>query len=248
MLRQALANPKDADLAASQIGRHDRHLMAFMADLEGALERLSASRQNSNVAGALASIGPPAHEIVVRRLVDPATRGPMCRVLAGDANADADARKALLEVPTTARDDDACVEAVVGMAAADDEALAWLAERGETGLLGAAGKDKRLACPRLKVAWASALATRPKDVYPALSVPLGYATRRCASDLDGVLADTLLHRSAARGVVVMGLDPYAFNAGSLTATCAALRSIGSIGGTQLLRERVSDTLAHACSR
>jgi hypothetical protein len=248
MLRDALASPRDADLAASQMGRHDPHLTVFMADLERALERLSASKQNSNLAAALASIGPPAHDVVVRRLVDPSTRPAMCLVLANDPSADADATKALLEAPTTARDDEACVRAVVGMVAASDDALRWLAERGETGLLGAAGKDTRLNCSRLRQVWVSALATRPKDAYPAMSVPLGDATRRCAPFLDGVLADTLAHRPAARALIVQALDPFAPYGDALVATCAALRSIGPFGDTQLLRDRLAQTLSRVCTQ
>jgi hypothetical protein len=247
MFRQALADPKEADLAASELERHDVHLAAFTADLEGALERVAASRQNGNVIEALVSIGPPAHGAVLRRLADPATRSAMCRGMASK-EADADTRRALLEAPATSRDDEACVDAVVSQAAGDGATLAWLAERGETGLLGAAGKDKRLACPTLRDAWTKAFAARARDEYGALSVPLGYATKRCAAEMDGLLADVLLHRPAARSVVVKGIDPFGFYRDSLARTCAALRSIGPINDTQVVRDRATDALYHACTQ
>jgi hypothetical protein len=247
MLREALADPKDADSAASEMGRHDAHLVAFTADLEAALERLSASQQNGNVTEVLASIGPAAHAAIVRRLVDPATRGSMCRGIASK-QADADAQQALLDVPADARDDEACVDAAVGLAAAGDAAVTWLAERGEPGLLGAAGKDKRLGCPKLRDAWTKAFAARPRDTYPALAVPLGYATRRCAAEMDGLLADLLVHRPAARGVVVRAIDPFGPYRGALRRTCAALRSVGPISDTEVVRDRAADTLSHACTQ
>ena len=246
VLKDGLADPKRADLAASAMQKGDPRLVAFLADLEGALIRLSASPQNLNVATALASIGPPAHESLIRRLVDASTRNAMCRGIASPA-ADADARKALLAVPEGARDAPSCVDAVVHVAAEDESVLTWLAVQGEPGLLGAAGGSPALSCARLHVAWTKALAARPAEAYPALTVPLGYAVKRCSAEMDGVLADAIVRLPNTRSVVVEAVDPFATYGGALQATCAVLPSVASSGhDSAIVRERASDALLHAC--
>ena len=245
LLHQALADPKRADRAASAMGKHDPHLLPFLADLEGALVRLSASSQNVNVASTLASVGAPARAAVERRLVDASTRGAMCMGIASGA-ADNDARSALTEVPQEARDAPACVEAAVRAAADDEAALAWLAERAEPGILGAAGKGSALSCARLHVAWVKAFAARPPSAYSALTVPLGYAATRCAPEIDGILADAIVHAPASRTLVVQAIDPFTSYGGGLHATCAALPLIASGPDTAVVRERASDALLHAC--
>ena len=85
MLRGGLADPKRADLAASAVVRHDARLVPFIPDLEQALVRLSATLQNFNVSSALASVGKPAHDAIVRRLGDASTRGAMCRGIASNS-------------------------------------------------------------------------------------------------------------------------------------------------------------------
>jgi hypothetical protein len=246
VLKVGLADPKRADLAASGMRKGDAHLAAFVADLEAALVRLSASAQNLNVSSALASIS-PARDAIVRRLVDASTRGAMCRGI-GTATAHRDARESLLAVPETARDAPACVDAVVGFAADEDTALAWMAVRGEPGLLGAAGSSDRLPCPRLHVAWTQALASRPPEVYSALTVPLAYAVKRCAPEMDGVLADALVHLPATRSVVVQALDPFGAHDGALHATCAALPAVATgRRDSPIVRERATDALNHLCT-
>jgi hypothetical protein len=245
MLKGALVDPKRADLAAAAMGKGDPHLTPFAAELEAALVRLSASPQNVNLATALASIGVPAHAAVERRIVDASSRGAMCAGLAS-AQSSEDARKTLLAVPESARDAPSCVEAVVVVAASDESALAWLATTGEPGLLGGAGRSNSMPCASLHEAWVKALASRPASAYSALSVPLGYAVTRCPAQLDGVLADAIVHVPAAHRVVVDAIDPFASYGGSLHATCAALPTITSGKDSAVIRERASDALAHAC--
>jgi hypothetical protein len=245
MLRAGLANPKRADVAASAMQKHEPHLGAFVGDLEAALVRLSASPDNVNVASTLASVGPAARPSVQRLLADASTRKAMCRGIAS-GGADADARSALIEVPEAARDDVACVDAVVRVSADDEKVLSWLAERGEPGLLGAAGKSSALPCPRLHFAWGKAFAARPPESYKALTVPLAYATKRCPADMDGVLADTLQRLPAAHEVVVRAIDPFETYGDGLRATCAALPAVAGGRDVALVKERASDTLMHAC--
>jgi hypothetical protein len=245
MLREALADPKLADLAASGMGRRESHLLSFLADLDGALVRLSASTQNFNVSSALASMGPSARQTIERRLLDPSTRAAMCRGIASN-DAETDAHKALLSVPEKARDDPACVDAVARVAAQDEAALVWLGERGEPGLLSAAGKDDALPCAKLHVVWVKAFLARPATLYSALTVPLSYAVKRCAAEMDGVLADAIVRLPATHGVVVEAIDPWANYSGALQATCAALVSVASGRDTAFVRERASDALFHAC--
>ncbi|HZU84794.1 MAG TPA: hypothetical protein VE987_17810 [Polyangiaceae bacterium] len=246
MIRRGLADPRRADLAASAMPKSDPRLLPFLPDLEAALVRLSASTQNFNVSSTLASIGPPAREAIERRIVDASTRGAMCRGAASRL-ADPDARRVLLGVPEAARDAPSCVDAVVRIAADDDAALSWMAVDGEPGLLGAAGKSHELPCPRLHVAWTKALASRRPEAYPALTVPLGYAVQRCTAEMDGVLADAIVHLPATRATVVEAIDPFGSYGKGLPATCAALPEIA--GGTRdsaIVRERAGDALSHAC--
>jgi hypothetical protein len=245
LMHEGLADPRRADLAAAAIEGTEGRQAAFLDDLDGALVRLGASQQNVNVASALASIGPVAHAAVVRRLADASTRTAMCRGIASP-KADRDARRALLEVPESARDAGACVEAVVRIAADDDVALAWVAERGEPGLLGAAGTSALLPCPRLHWIWTKALSDRPADVYAALKVPLGYAVKRCPAEMDGVLADAIVRLPLTHGVVVDAIDPFAAYDGALHATCAALPAVAVGRDPLIVRERASDALGHAC--
>ena len=245
MMHEALADPKRADRAASVLSKRDGRLAPFLTDLENALIRLSATPQNVNVASALASIGLPARAAVERRLVDASTRGSMCVGIASP-RADDDARKALIGVPEIARDAPACVDAVVRVAADDEATLTWLAGRGEPGLLGAAGKSAAMPCARLHVAWVQAFAARTVNSYPALTVPLGYAVTRCAPEMDGVLADAIVHLPAAHGVVVEAIDPFASYGDALRATCAALQAIAGGRDTPVVRERATDALTHTC--
>jgi hypothetical protein len=245
MLRDGLADPKRADLAASAVDRHDARLVPFVADLEQALVRLSATLQNFNVSSALASVGKPAHDAIVRRLGDASTRGAMCRGIASK-DADADARRALMDAPESGRDSPSCVNAVVQLATEDDATLAWMAEKGEPGLLGAAGKEERLPCARLHVAWTKALTTRPVEVYSALTVPLGYAVKRCTPEMDGVLADAVVHLPATHALLVQAIDPFTGYGSALRATCAALPMIAGGRDAAVVRERANDVLNHAC--
>jgi len=245
MLRQGLADPTRADLAASAMEKHDAHLVAYVPDIESALQRLSASLQNFHVSSALASVGPPAHDAIVRRLADASTRGSMCRGIAS-TDADPDARKTLLAAPVASRDADACVDGVVHIASEDAPTLTWLAEQGEPGLLGAASKSETIPCPKLHVLWARVLATRSSDAYSALTVPLGYAVKRCATDMDGVLADAIANLPATRPVVVAAIDPFTGYGTALKATCAALPTVVAGRDSAIVRERASDALVHVC--
>jgi hypothetical protein len=245
-LKDGLSDPRRADLAAGAMHKGDVRLVAFLSDLESALVRIAASAQNLNVASTLASIGPAARDSITRRLTDASTRGAMCRGIAS-RSADPDARRALLAVAEGARDAPSCVDAVVRTAADDDAALGWLATQGEPGLLGAASNSVALSCPRLHVAWTKALASRPADVRSALTVPLGYAVKRCAPEMDGVLADAIVHLPATRSVVVAALDPFGAYGGALQATCAALPAVvAGAHDSAIVRERASDALSHAC--
>ena len=245
MLRGGLGDPRRADLAASAVDKHDARLVPFVDALEQALMRLSATLQNFNVSSALAAVGKPAHEAVVRRLKDASTRGAMCRGITSK-DADADARKALTEAPESSRDSPSCVNAVVALAAEDDQTLWWLAEKGEPGLLGAAGKDERLPCARLHAAWTRALTARPVESYSALTVPLGYAVKRCTAEMDGVVADAIAHLPATHAFVVEAIDPFTGYGNALRATCAALPMIAGGRDAAVVRERATDALDHAC--
>jgi hypothetical protein len=246
MLRDGLADPKRADLAASAVDKHDARLIVFVPDLEAALDRLSASMQNYNVSSALSAIGPAANMAISRRLADASTRGAMCRGIASP-DASTDARKALLQVPVSSRDAVGCVDAVVHIAAEDEATLDWLGDHGEPGLLGAAGKTETMPCPKLHVVWTRALASRAAAEYSALTVPLGYAIKRCAADMDGVIADSIVHLPATHAFVILAIDPFEGYGKALRATCAALPRVAGDGrDSAVVRERATDALYHGC--
>jgi hypothetical protein len=245
-LRAGLLDPSRAEDAASVMGRRDSHLVPFVTDIEAALARLAAGRNNVALASVLASVGPEGDAPVTRRLEDATTRGAMCRGI-GSPDASVDARRVLMNVPASSRDDASCVEAVLKFASDDDAALDWLARSSEPGLLSAAGSHDEFPCARLKPLWASALATRPAATHSMLTVPLLSSVRRCASTLDPVLAEGLDHDPAAYALIVSGIDPYGAETQDLHTTCAVLRSGAGARGSSLTRERASEAIAHGCA-
>jgi hypothetical protein len=225
--------------------RHDDHIGAFVDAIEGALVRLNASTDNTAIANALACAGPPAHAALGRRLADASTRGPMCRGIA-QRDASADAKKALLAVPSSSRDDAACVDAVVKLAATDDDALEWLATTGEPGMLSAAGKNETVPCVRIQKAWGRALATRPVEIYRALEVALSAALARCTAELDPVLADAITKTPKTIALVVDAVDPYDAYGRNLRKTCDAITKTINQADSPKVRERGHDALEHGC--
>ena len=246
-LKTGLSDPLRAEAAASAMGRGDVHLATFVADLEGALSRLSASLQNAAIATDLASVGPPARPAIIRRLADPATRGAICRGIAS-TDASIDARKALLDVPVDSRNDRWCVDAVVRVAADGDEALLWLAKTGEPGLLGAAGSNDIMPCARLHTLWSKAIEQRAPATHSSLVVALGYALKRCPTEMDGVVADAITRLPAAHALVINAIDPFADYVAALKATCALLPKLVTGGDSAIVREHAADTLTHGCRK
>lgn len=245
-LRSGLADPARAEEAASVMGRKDPHLVPFVADIESALVRLAAGRNNVALASVLASVGPAGDPAVTRRLEDVATRGAMCRGI-GSPDASTDARRVLTSVPGSSRDNTSCVEAVLKLAIESDSTLEWLATSAEPGLLSAAGSHDEFPCTRLRPLWATALTARPATTHSMLTVPLLSSVRRCATTLDPVLADGLVRDPAAYGLIVSGIDPYGSETQDLKATCAALRSSAGAKGGSLTRERASEAISHGCA-
>ncbi len=245
LLRSGLADPMRAESAASVMARKDGHLAAFVPDLDSALVRLAAGENSVAIAAVLASAGPAASITVQRRLEDPATRGAMCRGI-GAPDASADARRVLMSVPTASRDNESCVEAALKMAADNDAALEWLASTAEPGLLGAAGKSGEFACARLRTVWSNAFATRPSNLYAALTVPLENAIKRCAPEMDKVLAAALVRQPPTHSLVVAAVDPYGGETADLKATCVALKSVAAGRDSSTVRSRASDALSHGC--
>jgi cyanate permease len=103
-----------------------------------------------------------------------------------------------------------------------------------------------MPCAQLHVAWVQAFTSRPAAQYSALTVPLGYAVTRCAPQMDGVLADAIVHHPAAHALVVAAIDPFTSYGDGLRATCAALPAVAGGTDTPVVRERATDALLHAC--
>ncbi|MBS2017217.1 MAG: hypothetical protein JST00_30320 [Deltaproteobacteria bacterium] len=244
LLRAGLADPTRADAASSALPRGNPLLVQFTGDLENAVVRLSAGSRGSIVAGVLASIGPPAHAHVERRLLDPKTRGGMCDGI-GLPEASGDAKSILLAVPPEGRDHQSCINVVLTMAATEDVLLAWLATGAEPGLLSAAAKGT-LPCARLATIWNKGLVERPAESHAALAVPLQLSIKRCAVTLDPVLGDLLTKAPRSRGAILLAIEPFSDMA-DLKQTCKAMRGGWVAGEPPRVRDRAQDALAHGCT-
>ncbi len=245
LLRTGLAQPGRADIAASAMQRRDPLLATFVPDLEAALARVAGGAQGAVIGGILASVGPAAHSAIEHRLNDGASRGAMCQGIASQ-DASADARGILVGVPPESRDNMSCVAAVVALVQSDDPALLWLAEKGEPGLLGAVGKNTQFPCARVHTLWQKAFSQRGAQSYHALEVPLSYAIKRCATALDGILSDAIVHIPAAHGIIVAAIDPYGSETRDLKATCVVLPTMTGRGELAKTRERAGDEILHGC--
>jgi hypothetical protein len=245
LLRAGLADPTRADIAASIMGRRDVHLAEFVPDLEASLVRIAASGRNGAVASVLASAGAHAVPAVQRRLEDPATRGAICRGI-GSPDASEEARRALMSAPTTSRNNESCVQAVLRLSADSDAALDWLAKTAEPGLLSAAGRSEEFPCARVKVLWTTALGARAPAEHGGLTVPLTNAVNRCAPQMDSTLADALANAPMTHALVVAAVDPFGSEIADLKATCSALRTVAHGGDSSIVRERADEALTHGC--
>jgi hypothetical protein len=244
-LRTGLGSPLRAEETASVMTRRDPHLVAFLPDLEGALVRLAASKHNTALTAVLASIGPEADAALTRRLADSSTRGALCRGI-GSPDASSNARRVLMRVPPSSRDDESCVEAALITAAHDDTALDWLASNAEPGLLSAAGEREVFACTKLATVWGKALASRPPEAARALTVPLRNAVSRCARTLDPVLAAALGQEGSPYDLIVAGIDPFGTETQDLPQTCAALKTFYAAKGNAFSREQARAAVFHGC--
>ncbi len=245
MLREGLANPNRAEAAATAMTRTDSLLATFVSDIEGAMSRLSAGASGGSLGALLASIGPPAHAAVERRLKDGASRGAMCSGIASP-DTSADAKGVLLAVPSESRDHALCVNAVVSMAASDDSAITWLSAVAEPGLLSQVAKSSIVPCSRLHTLWTKALAGRTTQVYSGLTVPINLSIKRCADVMDGVLSDALLHVPGVRATIVQAIDPYGAETGQLKETCKRLPQVANGPDAPIVRERALDQIQHGC--
>ena len=160
------------------MAKHDPHLAPFVGDLEGALVRLSATPQNVNVSSTLAERRAAGART---RLSSGAlwTRRRVARCARGIASprtrrrrAQGAARRAGGRPRRAARASTPSVR----VAADDETALAWLAEQGEPGLLGAAGKEPSGCRAHACTSHGRERSPRARaSAYAALTVPLGYA-------------------------------------------------------------------------
>jgi hypothetical protein len=245
LLREGLANPNRAEAAASAMARKDVLLATFVADIEGAMSRLSAGASGGSLGALLASIGPPAHAAVERRLKDGASRGAMCSGISAP-DTSPDARAVLLAVPSESRDHTLCVIAVVVMAVTDDATITWLASSAEPGLISSVAKASNVPCARIHTLWTKAFAGRTAQIYSALTVPINLSIKRCTDIMDGVLSDALQHVPGVRATIVQAIDPYGPETGQLKETCKLLLGIANGADAPIVRERALDQVQHGC--
>lgn len=244
LLKGALVDPQRAEIAAQSMTRRDPNLVPFVPELEQGVTRLSGGSRGGTVAAVLASVGPPAHGAVERRLMDAKTRGAMCDGMSVP-DASNDAKSTLLAVPIQGRDHQSCVNVVMSLAATDDAVLGWLGVNAEPGLLNAAGKGT-LPCPRMMIAWKRALLERPPETFAALTVPLSIAIKRCSSAFDPMIAEVLNGAPSSRATVVMAIDPFGSETTEMPLTCKVLGPIARSGESARVRERAEDATTHAC--
>jgi hypothetical protein len=244
-IRSGLANPARADVTASVMTRKDPHVDAFVPELASALQRLAASRDNTAIAGVLASAGAAGDPVVARRLEDGATRAAMCRGIGSPDSSD-NARRVFMSVSVNGRDHESCVETALSLAKDDDAAMNWLAQNAEPGLLSAAGARQEFPCSRLSLVWTKALASRPGTSGTGLTVPLHHALARCGRALDPVLAAALTQQPSAYELIVAGIDPFGTETSDLPQTCAALKPHYASRGNAFTRERARAAVTHGC--
>lgn len=245
LLKAALADPTQAEIATSVLPRRDPRVGPLVPDLESAVVRLSASKRGGIVAGVLASLGPVGHAAVQRRLEDPKTRGSMCDGI-GLPEASGDAKSLVLAVPAEARDHESCVGVVVEMAKTENVVVGWLGSSAEPGLLSAVAKGT-LACPRVALIWEKALTDRPPETHAALNVPLHLSMKRCASALDPTLAELLAKAPRSRACIIQALDPFGSETADLKQTCAGLRKGWHHGESARVRARAEEALSRGCT-
>jgi hypothetical protein len=246
ILHTGFQDPDRAETAASAVSGQDPAIAPFVPDIEASIERVAATGRTFSLAAVLAAAGPAAHEAVVHRLNDKATRGAMCGGIAGP-NGSADARAALRAVPSASRDDATCVTSVVTVASTDDVTLHWLAREAEPGLIGAASRLSTLDCSRAQRLWTEAIAVRARVLGNALTVPLSDAIKRCPAAMDGVLADAIRTKPDAVATVVGAFDPFSPDDAALRATCQALPLVASSAATPVTKERAANAVLHGCT-
>lgn len=244
LLKSALQDPTRADAAASAMKRGSPTLTQFIPDLASALGRAEGTRP-SVAAAILASVGGAASPVIEQRLIDPSTRGAMCRGI-GSTDSSAESRAVLLRVSTDARDDVGCLEAVASLALVDTNVFDWVAKSGEPGLLRHIGTANFMPCATLAKLWSTVIERRPTSDHGALAIPLDAAIKRCPWEMDAVLAPPLANDALAP-LVIAGIDPYDRSTRELKTTCAALAvAQHSAKIPRRSIERAQDALSHAC--
>lgn len=244
VLRQGLQDPEHADKAAGAMTRRAPQVVPFLGDLGSAMAKLGSSNRSAVLAGLIASAGPAAAPVVEARLADGGTRAAMCRGLA-ITEASLEARAVLRSSPGY-RDDPACLDVLMKLAADDASWFTWLAKDAEPGLLSAAGKDPSIPCRRLTDLWKSVMDQRAPETYGALTVPLSHGLRRCSPELDGVVASNLRKHPKAHAFIVGAVDPYAGLFGSMPLVCGELAILARSRGPALVQERALDAITHGC--
>lgn len=245
LLRAGLAETTGAELAAAAMTRKDPHLVDFIPDFEQAMVRMGSSSRATVISGALASIGEPAAAAVERRLLDGASRGSMCRGLAS-SEAGPDVRAVLFTVSPSARDDVACVSAVMALAATDVTAFGWLVNDGEPGMIRAASRPGGLTCEKMATLWAQVWKARREPSYASLTVPLSEILKRCPKEIDQSVASTLKTVPAAQASIIGAVDPYGGALAVMPATCTQLAMLSRGSLPPLVRSRADDAYTHGC--
>ncbi len=219
-MKSALADSARMEDAASGIKPGSPEVAAFVPELEAAITR-GCGRCSSALASAS---GAAAEAAMERRLADGNTRESMCQGLGSDA-ASKGARGVFMRASVAARDARACAGAAARMAARDDNALAWLGQTAEPGLVRAAGESDAFPCDRLARVWSTVVTARDCSSYAALALPLQAAVKRCPKELDATLATALAADVQSQTLAVMAIEPTDASKTTLARTCAAIGNV-----------------------
>jgi hypothetical protein len=238
MMKSALGAPARMEDAASAVKLGSPHIAAFVPELDAAI-----GRGCGRCALALASAsGAPAEAAMTRRLDDAKTRDAMCAGLGGDSSSKG-ARAVFMRAPVASRDAPSCPGAAARMAAHDDEALAWLGQTAEPGLVRVAGASDALSCPKLARLWSTVFTTRDRATYVSLEVPLKDAVTRCPKDLDATLAVALASDAESQSLAVAGMTPTDVSAATFPRACAAIGDVARGAATPPIKARAADVAA-----
>ena len=206
VLRTALSSPPE-----------NPHLDPFVLDIERSVA-FAKGDDATAAAAILASIGPDAHNEILRLVDNPATREAACQGLRADTTSE-DSRLVLTQAKSDARTHPACKKTILAHAVLESKVVVWLGTTGENELVASAANA--LECPKVALLWESVFSSTREgltELQPALTA----STMRCPETLDPLLSRTLPSTPRMRTMILRSLDSETTHAEQFGATCRQL--------------------------